>query len=181
MKANTSDHADHYQKNKEYQRRYREKNREKRAEAAKAYREKNAEQIKAKRAEYRLKNGPKIRIINNCNYKNKPELWILSNIKRRCKDRGIPFNLTIEDIAAPEICPVLGFPLRRNRKEGGGPLDDSPAVDRIKPELGYVKGNVIVVSHLANRIKSNATPEQIRKVAAFYEKLISKKGDGCGD
>lgn len=41
-------------------------------------------------------------------------------------------------------------------------------MDKIDPSRGYVKGNVIVVSGLANRIKTNATLEQIKKVYDFY-------------
>ena len=47
--------------------------------------------------------------------------------------------------------------------------------DRIIPELGYVEGNLVIVSDLANRIKTNATPEQIIKVGEFYKKLLKKK------
>jgi hypothetical protein len=39
-------------------------------------------------------------------------------------------------------------------------------VDRIVPELGYVKGNVIVVSCRANRIKSDATPDELERIAS---------------
>ena len=86
----------------------------------------------------------------------------------------MPCDITVEDIAAPEYCPVLGMKLERNHKgRNAGPQPCSPSVDRIIPELGYVKGNVIVISHLANAIKQNATPEQIRKVADFYDRLIN--------
>lgn len=55
---------------------------------------------------------------------------------------------------------------------GTGVLTDaSPTLDRIIPRRGYVPGNVIVVSNLANRIKSSATARQIRRVATFYEML----------
>ena len=47
--------------------------------------------------------------------------------------------------------------------------------DRIDPKKGYVKGNIIVVSMRANRIKTDATVDEIRKVADFYEKLLKNK------
>ncbi len=55
----------------------------------------------------------------------------------------------------------------------------SPSLDRIIPEKGYVKGNVIVVSNKANVIKNNATPEEIIAVGEFYKKLLeeAKKND----
>ena len=43
------------------------------------------------------------------------------------------------------------------------------------PNKGYVKGNIIVVSMRANRIKTDATFDEIRKVADFYEKLLKDK------
>jgi hypothetical protein len=45
--------------------------------------------------------------------------------------------------------------------------DTSPTVDRLRPELGYIPGNVIVISHLANRIKSTASSMQVLQVAQW--------------
>jgi len=84
--------------------------------------------------------------------------------------RGIPFNLeSIEDIPYVTHCPVFGVELVMG---SGKNHKWSPSMDKIVPELGYVKGNIIVVSHFANSIKSNATPEQIMAVAKFYKKLV---------
>ena len=47
----------------------------------------------------------------------------------------------------------------------------SPSVDRIDPSGGYVRGNVIWISWLANCIKSSATPKQIVAVGEFYKQL----------
>lgn len=90
------------------------------------------------------------------------------NRARSAAKRGVPFNLeSIEDIPYETHCPVFGVKLVVGTKQH----DFSPSIDKIVPELGYTKGNVIVVSFLANRIKSNATPEQIMAVAKFYKKL----------
>jgi hypothetical protein len=53
--------------------------------------------------------------------------------------------------------------------------DLTPSIDRIDPKKGYVKENIIVVSMKANRIKTDATIDEIRKVADFYEKLLKYK------
>ena len=50
--------------------------------------------------------------------------------------------------------------------------DLTPSIDRIDPKKGYVKDNIIVVSMRANRIENDATVDEIRKVADFYEKLL---------
>jgi hypothetical protein len=73
--------------------------------------------------------------------------------------------LTISDVVIPSRCPVLGIAMR----PGAGRLcDTSPTLDRIDNTKGYVPGNVMVISYKANRIKSNATPEELRLVADFY-------------
>ena len=47
----------------------------------------------------------------------------------------------------------------------------SPSVDRIDPSGGYIRGNVIWISWLANCIKTSATPKQIITVGEFYKQL----------
>lgn len=174
------------ERQREHARKWREKNREALKERSREYRAnlspEEAERQRVARRERQLRNKDRRRETNRRCYEKTPEIWILSNIRKRCRDNGIPFNLTVEDIKAPEFCPVLGIKLERNHKgRESGPQYCSPSVDRIIPELGYVKGNVIVVSHLANAIKQNATPEQIRKVADFYDRLINGKAGGESD
>ncbi|SKB50487.1 hypothetical protein SAMN05660880_01353 [Luteibacter sp. 22Crub2.1] len=68
----------------------------------------------------------------------------------------------------PLHCPVLGLPLYRN-SGGAAQGPNSPSLDRIDPALGYVQGNVKVISSRANAIKSNASPEELLRVAAYYQ------------
>lgn len=83
---------------------------------------------------------------------------------------GTPFDLTISDLyPLPEVCPVLGITL--NYGGGNGAADDTMALDRIDPTKGYTKDNVVMVSQRANRIKNNATPAELRKIADFYAKF----------
>jgi len=53
--------------------------------------------------------------------------------------------------------------------------DLTKSIDRIDPRKGYVKDNIIVVSMRTNRIKTDATVDEIRRVADFYEKLLKNK------
>lgn len=99
-------------------------------------------------------------------YQLNPITGIMSNIKSRCKRDGIPFDITETDVPIPERCPLLNIPLKRGVK---GDYDGSPTVDRIIPELGYIKGNVRVISMMANRMKSNATLEQLEE---FYKNIF---------
>lgn len=100
---------------------------------------------------------------------------MLQEIRVRAKKRGFEFNLTEEDIAIPLFCPVLGIRIRQpgeNETRLRGCKDNSPSVDRIDQQRGYVKGNVIVVSWRANRLKSDASLDELRAVLRFYEPLL---------
>ena len=90
---------------------------------------------------------------------------ILDRVRSRATQRNIPFDLDLEDIIIPDKCPVLGIPLERS---SGTLADSSPSVDRIIPALGYTKGNIIIISNRANRIKSDATPQELEMIARFY-------------
>jgi len=86
----------------------------------------------------------------------------------RAKKRGVPFDLTVEDIVIPSHCPCLNIPLKKGIGER---TDNSPSIDCIIPELGYVKTNVQVISWRANHLKSDGTREELRKVADFYNSI----------
>ncbi len=92
--------------------------------------------------------------------------------KKRAKKFGWEFNLDKEDVVIPLVCPVFGFPLTCT--PGKGSNEASPSLDRIDNNKGYIKGNVLVVSLLANRIKSTADAAQLRIVADFYEAQAQK-------
>lgn len=89
------------------------------------------------------------------------EKRMYNRVKTRAKNKNLPFNLDLEDIKLPEICPVLRQPLVY------GDVDWTYSIDRIKPELGYIKGNIIIMSNRANRLKNNATAEELEAVAKF--------------
>jgi hypothetical protein len=94
--------------------------------------------------------------------------WFMhSSAKCRARKKGLEFNIDKEDIIIPELCPIMGFPLKSNTKL----QKDSPTLDRIIPELGYVKGNIWVISALANTMKQNATKEELKKFATWINTL----------
>lgn len=96
---------------------------------------------------------------------------ILSRVKFRAKEYGLDFNLDIEDIIIPSNCPVLGMPLVMQVGKGRGLHPDSPSLDRINPKLGYVKGNVRIISSRANLLKNNATVAELASVLDDLRKL----------
>ena len=92
-------------------------------------------------------------------YNNNPITGILNNVRQRCKKRNILCNITEIDVPIPDLCPILEIPMKRGTK---GNYKHSPTIDRIDPSKGYIKGNVRVISMMANRMKSNATEEEIK-------------------
>lgn len=90
---------------------------------------------------------------------------MLRAARQRAKLKNVHFDLTIDDLPAslPETCPVLGIPILSN-VGGRKTTPNSPSLDRRIPSLGYVKGNVRIISHRANELKSNATVDELRLV-----------------
>jgi hypothetical protein len=112
-------------------------------------------------------------------YRSNPIPQLIYNFKKRAKLAGVPFDLEPQDIKnklnlTNTKCPVLGVNMEIS-KLGSKNNDLTPSIDRIDPKKGYVKDNIIVVSMRANRIKNDATVDEIRKVADFYEKLQKNK------
>jgi hypothetical protein len=46
--------------------------------------------------------------------------------------------------------------------------DHCPSVDRIDNSRGYTHDNIVIVSFKANRLKSNASIEELQRLANFY-------------
>jgi hypothetical protein len=97
---------------------------------------------------------------------------MLGAAKYRAKRRGIPFRLAESDIKVPDRCPVLGLKLEMSY---GRAADNSPSLDRLVPEKGYVKGNVVVVSNRANSIRGDATVKELRRVYLWYRRRLKRK------
>lgn len=102
-------------------------------------------------------------IINKQDRYASDDVVMFHRAKQRARLKNIPFTITLTDIVIPSFCPILGLELIRN-KGGKQALPNSPSLDRINPNLGYVPGNVRVISFRANTIKNNATKDEIYKV-----------------
>lgn len=98
--------------------------------------------------------------------KRTPEQNMLAAAKHRAKKYDVPFNLELADIVIPERCPVFLVPFARNDH------NLCPQLDRIDPKKGYVKGNVAVISGKANRIKSDASAEELALVLRWLSERI---------
>ena len=97
------------------------------------------------------------------------EQGMLNRSKSRAKRKGFEHNITIDDIQIPDKCPLLGIPLIKGE---GCVQENSPTLDRIDSSIGYIKGNVWVISYKANTIKSNATPEELLTIATRLTNFV---------
>ena len=91
------------------------------------------------------------------------------NAKQRASERGIPFEITPKDIEVPAECPVLGIPLVPDEGGKGNESwsDNSPTLDRMVNDKGYVKGNICVISRKANILKKQASMRQYEAILIY--------------
>lgn len=95
---------------------------------------------------------------------------MLNSAKKRARIKGVPFDLTVEDLEFPEVCPVLGIPISRS-PNGGWHWPSSPSLDRINPALGYTKDNIRIISFRANTLKNNASVKELELVLEDARRL----------
>lgn len=93
------------------------------------------------------------------------EEQMLLRAQKRAAARGMAFDLTLADIVIPNVCPVFGIAI--DRSATGASSAASPSLDRIDNTLGYVRGNVAVISMRANQLKRDGTAEEHERVAAW--------------
>ena len=79
------------------------------------------------------------------------------------------WDLSFHDIKWVTICPIFNIELDWFAESKA---ENSPSYDRINPKLGYVKGNVQIISWRANRIKNDGTAEEHRLIADFMDKHL---------
>ncbi len=96
--------------------------------------------------------------------------------KARAKLKGHDFTLTIEDVVIPEKCPIMGVKLEWI-PYGFNPY--SPSIDRIDSSKGYTKDNIQVISSIANRMKWNATKEQLLTFCKGVSALEKESQAAC--
>lgn len=102
----------------------------------------------------------------NGGYALQYHIW--QHSKNKAAYEGREFNLDVEDIIIPEKCPILETPFILKDK------DFAPSVDRIDNSKGYIKGNVAVISKLANTMKNRATCEQLKMFSKNITNYIKK-------
>ena len=97
-------------------------------------------------------------------------MWVKA--KSRAIEKSLPFEISYMDIEIPKYCPILGIPLYRGDIQE---KNNSPSLDRLIPELGYVKGNINVVSNRANTLKSDGTLDEFEMIVAWIKENTNNK------
>jgi hypothetical protein len=102
-----------------------------------------------------------------------PKKYLLSRARGRAKIEGIPFSITEDDFDIPEYCPIFRH-LKLEFSSGRGTRPDNiPTLDKIVPSLGYVSGNVAVISMRANRLKSDASAQELQAILDWVNEQTS--------
>jgi hypothetical protein len=109
---------------------------------------------------------------HNKEYRTNPENLIklmLNSARQRALKYNVPFTIEAKDINIPTHCPILDIPLVRANLKANA---NSPSLDRTIPALGYVPGNIVVISYKANTIKSYGTLEEHKKLVEWMGKQM---------
>jgi len=101
-----------------------------------------------------------------------PRKVMLVHARIRAKKKGLVFGITYDDIIVPKVCPLLQIPIQVSKgKIGPG----SPSIDRLDPTKGYVKGNVMVISHKANTAKNTLTLAELELLVRNLKRVLNKE------
>jgi len=153
---------------REYNRAYNIKNRDKVLAQRAVYYKQNKKRLNARSRVYYVANRQRLLKQARVYAEKNLARILLRKARERAKKFGLEFNLTLSDIVIPDMCPVFGHKLSM----GVGKVHHfSPTLDRINSLRGYVKGNIAVISQMANDMKANATAAQHRRIAEWMESV----------
>ena len=75
-----------------------------------------------------------------------------------------------------DVCPIMKIPMQwnigMNLESGSGGFyarKNSKSLERLNPNRGYIKGNVIIISWRANELKKDGTIEELKLIGQWAE------------
>lgn len=94
------------------------------------------------------------------------------SLKSSATTRKVKYNLDPEYLESiwTGKCAIFGTAISLS-SDGERPTAE---IDKINPELGYIKGNVAWVCHKANRVKSDATLDELKRIIKFMENYYER-------
>jgi len=102
-----------------------------------------------------------------------PSRYLWLQARYRARKRNVFFEIKPADVVVPDFCPVLGIRMVMGNGKRSGPTPNSPTIDRIDPDVGYVPENIWVISWRANLLKGDAT---IGELEALLKSLRGHEG-----
>jgi hypothetical protein len=99
---------------------------------------------------------------------------MLKKARQRANAAGMPFAIDRDDVAAvwppDDRCPVFGRAFVDGRKRRTQAAQFSPSLDRLDSRIGYLPGNIAVISMRANMLKNDVrNPAELRRLADWLE------------
>lgn len=149
------------------------------------YFKKNRERIKAQRRiwyanltpEKKFKHVAQIKRAQELRYSSpqKRLLRLLHGAKYRARDRKFAFDIGLfsKYLTNPPVnCMCCHRELNYGRPFGHkDPRRACPSIDRFNNSLGYTLDNTRIICHLCNRLKNDATLQELENVVAYMKNL----------
>jgi hypothetical protein len=145
---------------------------EQRSKYSKRYRERNYERVLERERNRRSTPEGRARqkeYYDKCQSKPSHRMQrLISKARRRAIDKGLPYS---EELFSrlkanpPMVCVCCDVLFDYTLSKGHN--SRSASFDRIDNTLGYTLGNVAVICRRCNRLKGDATPEEIDLIAAY--------------
>lgn len=140
------------EKAREYNRKWRAKNKERLTKAQKEYAIANRQLFRDASKRFAIRN---------------PEKAMLNTSRQNARKKRQEHSITLKDIVIPDKCPVFNVPFERGTER-------TASIDRIDNSKGYVPGNIQIISKRANMMKYDAN---IPELLMFAEWIIKTYGD----
>lgn len=91
-----------------------------------------------------------------------------SRRKATANSKNKYFTINFTDIEWVEFCPITGYKIDYSGKD----YEKSWSLDRLNSNLGYIPGNVFILSRRANRIKNDGTLEEHKKIVEWMQNKL---------
>ena len=102
-------------------------------------------------------------------YENNRPKFMHRSAKVRARKTGVAFDIAVEDIKIPDNCPICHVKLTYTSD-----YHTAPSLDKVNPELGYIRGNIDVLCARCNRRKNDSTIENLERILHYMKSKASE-------
>lgn len=129
-------------------------------------------EMKAVSAKWREQNRDRLKVANRQRRFEKRAKCLVAAARVRARRKNVTFDISDAEIKRLQsvidigLCEISGVELTLV-----GPRSaTSPSLDRIKPELGYVAGNIRIVCHALNAAMGDWGEDELRRIVTRWLK-----------